>query len=123
MTPERLKARQLAKARAFELEQSKKKVEVLKPKVVGCCWDKPGKTLNFMEEVLLQYKVCANLLVLEGRLEREDGGYDARLVMNYASWFSTVLQSKTFVMWQCTRYRIHFRWCCCTLLVVCLYPW
>ena len=64
MTPERLKARQLAKARAFEMARAKTTVEVPKPVTVGCCWDEPGKTLNLMEQALEQFKVSARQLFL-----------------------------------------------------------
>ena len=39
VSPERLKARQLAKAKAWDAEQKVgKKCQILKPVCIGCCW-------------------------------------------------------------------------------------
>ena len=58
-TPERLKARQQARARAFEAEmQRMQKCEILKPRCIGCCWFNPNEDEEESPEVklLLQFK-------------------------------------------------------------------
>ena len=59
-TPDRMKARQLARAKAFEIEM-KKKTELLQPVCVDCCWWEPDQTSNPAIEMLKQFQVCSGL--------------------------------------------------------------
>jgi hypothetical protein len=56
VTPERLKARQLARAKAFE-EEMKKKTELLKPIAIGCCWWQPNEVSNPASSLLDKFMV------------------------------------------------------------------
>lgn len=64
MTPEKLKARQLVKAKAFEAEM-KRKTEFLKPIVIGCCWLQEEASNDPAYSVLKNFQVCVMLEVPE----------------------------------------------------------
>jgi hypothetical protein len=53
VTPEKLKARQVAKARAWEAEMGKA-CEVLRPVCIGCCWWTPDEMESLRGDLNLE---------------------------------------------------------------------